>query len=804
MATMFQSWSLLIAVAVLAVQLCTGQRSCDIRSTAGSAVQWGSNFTVYCTFNCKCEGSMFCDSPPTQQKHEKFNSTTIYFNVVNITKTRTYSCHCACSPPRDPCGLDISAGYPPDHPKNFKCDYKVITNDSGDLVCTWNRERDTLLWTRSVLRVRTVTGNHTGELHRVSSEGTESLSASFAVSRSVQLLSVWVETQNSLGSVESPTVNYTLSDIAMPPAPVLVQPECSSRECFIKVEEPVRTQHVEIEYTADQQTWTTSPDSVVQMSSSQVRSVSSLEPYRLYHFRARSKFNTGNWSEWSANISSWTQEEAPAEELDVWFTEDFKSRRVYWKEPDVSISRGKIIAYKVSVKSPNSRVVRNISADTRSYSVPFRADCEVTVWACNSKGLSPPARITTRHTKVKHAQEVHVSAGNYSIAISWRKPKTAPLLPAGYVVEWYPEGHQLQELRWLKLDKNDNQTVISGINAFECYEGAVSVFYNDSSVSRTRFKRIATLESAPAVGPLIEEKVKGNDVEITWMELPRGQRRGCISTYSIYLENSSGHRELYSVASPKRTYTIKGLSPGAYNLWMSASTATGGEGPAGNKVTFFVEEETSFSLLLVCGVVSVMALFLVCLCQSSAVKRRFYKFFQCLMLDVVPDPANSKWAKEYIQDKGRMSLMPQQSNSNFSSEEEEPILVDVEELPKQSGDASSPTTISLQLPPQTGLSPETDPATLLYPVTTYIKSFSHDSDSSDQTQTSLDTNSTVDYISSHGPGNMDEEDEEEEEDELVDMHFFPSHNIFMDSLEFGGKLTLDAVKIDCGDFFQNA
>lgn len=802
---MFLSWSVFIAVTVLAVQLCIGEKSCSIKSTAGSVVQRGSSFTVYCTFNCKCKGSMYCDDPTTLQTHKDFNSTTIYFDVVNITKSRTYSCRCECFSQLDPCGLDILAGYPPDHPKNFKCTYKVQTNESGVLACTWNRGQDTYLGTRSKLCVRTVTGNHTDGPHSVSSTGTESLSASFAVSRSVQLISVWVTVQNELGSVESSITNYSLSDIAMPLAPGLYLLECSSRRCIIKVEEPVKTQHVQIEYTADQQTWTTSLDSVVQMNSSQDWSVSSLEPYRLYYFRARSKFSTGIWSEWSANISSWTQEEAPAEELDVWLTEpesDFKSTTVYWKEPNISISRGKIIGYKVGVGRPNLRVY-NVSADARSYSVPFCAGCEVTVWARNSKGLSPPARVTTRRTKVKPAPDVRVSTGNDSITISWRKAGTAPLLPTGYVVEWYPEGRQLQELRWVKLNKNEKQTVISGIKAFECYEGAVYVFYNESSVSRTRFKDVATLESAPAAGPTVEEEVEGNEVKITWKELPPSQRRGCISTYSIYLEDNSGHQKFYSVASSERTYMIKGLSPGVYRLSMSAWTSTG-EGPAGEKVTFFIVQEGHISLLLVCGILSVIALFLVCLCQSSAVKQRFFEFFQCFMLDVVPDPANSKWAKEYTQDKDKMSLMPQQSNSSTSAEEEEPILVDVEELPKQSSDASTPTNVSSQLPPQTDLNPGTDPATLLYPLTTYIKSFSHDSDSSDQTQTSLDTNSTVDYISSHGLGHLDEDDEEEEEEEFVDMNFFPSHNIFLDSLEFGGKLTLDAVKIDCSDFFQNA
>ncbi|XP_037624766.1 interleukin-12 receptor subunit beta-2 [Sebastes umbrosus] len=817
---MSQTWTIFSAVSVLlAVQLCIGEKSCTIWSSAGHVVQRGSSFKVYCTFNCKCKGSMSSDHPPTLQSHKEFNLTTIYFKVANITKNRTYSCQCKCPPPLDPCGLDISAGYLPERPKNISCIYKVKGNETGFVFCTWNRGRDTFLRNNSMLWVRTVSGNHTDETvaHKVSSKGSDVPSAGFNVSHSVRLISVWVQTRNPLGSAVSVTINYTLSDIAMPSTPVLGQPECSSRQCIITVEQPVWTQHLEVQYRAETHIWTSSPDS---MSSVQNRSISSLEPYTLYHFRARSKFNTGLWSQWSANISSWTQEEAPAKELDVWFAEpasDFKSLRVYWKEPNVSTARGKIIEYKVRVDSRNSGslFVTNISADARNYSVPFCADCEVTVWTCNSKGPSPPARITTRHTKVKVTQQfepprdVQVTADNHSVAISWRKPDAAPL-HAVYVVEWYPEGQKLEELRWLRLGRNDNHAVVTGIKPFECYEGAVHVFYNGSSVSRTRFTGVTTLESAPVAGPSVQETVEGNQVKVTWIEIPRGQRGGCVTKYTIYLEDGSGHRQPYSIPASERMRIIKDLSPEVYSLWMTASTATG-EGPVGQKVKFFIQEETQLSPLLVCAVVALIVMFLVCLYHSSALKQRFWVYFQCLMLDVVPDPANSKWAKECTQEKGKMNLQLQLSNSSVTAEEEEPILVDVEELPKQSSDICAPTDDSSQLPPQTGLSPETEPVTLLYPLTTYIKSFSHDSDSSDHTQTSLDTNTTVDYISSHEPGGMDEDDQEEEqeeedeEDEFVEMlGFFPSHNSFIEPLDFRGKLTLSAVKIDCSDFFQNS
>ncbi|KAM7388491.1 hypothetical protein PAMP_024661 [Pampus punctatissimus] len=802
---MSQTWSIFTVFAVLAVQLCMGEKSCVIWSSAGPVVQRGSSFKVYCTFNCKCKStSMYSDHPPTPQLHREFNSTTIYSNVVNITKNRTFSCQCNCSPALDPCGLDISAGYPPDRPKNLSCIHKVLNNESGVVVCTWNRGQDTYLRSTSTLWVRTVSGSHTGRQlsYKVLSKGRDLMSASFNVSSSVQLISVWVHTRNPLDTAVSATINYTLSDIAMPSTPVLGQPKCSSRECVIKVEQSVRTEHLEIQYRTEQQTWTTNPDSKVQMSLVQVQvwSISSLEPYRLYHFRARSKFSTGLWSYWSTNISSWTQEEAPAKELDVWYAEsasDSKSLTVYWKDTDISIARGKIIEYIVRVSSTDSGLVliTNISAQARNYSVPFCANCEVTVCARNSKGLSPPANITTRHIKAEPPHDVRVITHNHNVTISWSKPETAPL-PAAYVVEWYPEGHKVEELKWVRVNRNDNHVVITGVKPFECYEGAVYVLYNDS-VIRTKFTGVKIMESAPTAGPAVKEKVEGNTVEVTWTELPRSQRQGCITKYTIYLENSSGHQrpviKLYSIEATKRTYIIRNLSPAFYSLWMTAWTAKG-EGPAGQKDKFFIQQDTQLSLILVCAVVSLIVLFLLCLCQSSAVKQRFWVFFQCLMLDVVPDPANSKWAKECTE-KGKMNLQLQLSDLSVT-EENEPILVDVEELPKQSSDISTPTNVSSQL------TPSSESATLLYPVTTYIKSFSHDSDSSDHTQISLDTNTTVDYISSHGLGNMDEEDQEEEEFTEV-LGFFPGHNVFMEPLVFGGKLTLDAVKINCGDLFQN-
>lgn len=150
-----------------------------------------------------------------------------------------------------------------------------------------------------------------------------------------------------------------------------------------------------------------------------------------------------------------------------------------------------------------------------------------------------------------------------------------------------------------------------------------------------------------------------------------------------------------------------------------------------------------------------------------------------------------------------MKLQLQLSNCSLTEEEEEeeqdPIVVDVEELPKQGCDGDSPSEVSAQLHAKTRLSCDTKPEVFPYPVTTYIMSSRH-------TETSGETGTTVDYISSHGPGHMDEEylDEDEDEENFgFTMDFFPSRSTAIKGLQIGGTLTLDAVKINCNNFFQS-
>lgn len=217
MAKMSRIWSIFTAVFLLAVQLCT---ACSIWSSAGPVVQRGSSFMVYCTFECKSLGKISSHHPPTPQTHEKLNSTTIFHNVVNITRTRTFSCLSSCD--KEPCGMDIQSGYFPEKPKNISCTYDVRNDESGVVFCEWKTGRDTHLSNELVLWVKTVTeSNHTAgpKPYGVSSKRTDTPSTSFTASSSDWMISVWVKVKNQLGCATSATVNYLLRDIGNTAAP---------------------------------------------------------------------------------------------------------------------------------------------------------------------------------------------------------------------------------------------------------------------------------------------------------------------------------------------------------------------------------------------------------------------------------------------------------------------------------------------------------------------------------------------------------------------------------------------------------
>ncbi|XP_077390450.1 interleukin-12 receptor subunit beta-2-like [Festucalex cinctus] len=778
-------WSLVCAgLLMLLVQLGAGEtEACEIWSSAGPVVRRGSSFEVYCSFYCErqCGRSMY--GGHAHQRHTEFNSSTTYIRVDNITKDQTYGCVCQKCLEMDECGIDIVTGYPPETPRNIRCNHTVLSNEAGEVFCSWDRGRKTHLRDTSEIRVTSISENLTESWPpiKIVIGGADPPLARFSVPNGVRFISVRVHTSNPLGPAASLPANYTLRDIVIPSAPVLGVPQCSSRGCAIRVWPPERTQRVEVQYATETGLWTTSLNSDGPVSSDHLLSICCLEPYRLYHFRGRAKFSTGLWSKWSNVTSSWTQEEAPAKELDVWYAQlpfDSKSIRLYWKPMTVAHARGRIVAYLVAVHNSQSALVfsSNFSANATGASVAFCAECRVTVSALNSKGRSPPAKIAGYRAVASAQLDVKVKTHKHDVALWWNQSERA----ASHVVEWYPEGLKLQELHWLRLGAEDRHAVITGLNASECYEGALYVLYSDGSMTTRTFRLLNTSQSVPEIGPSVQQDMDASGVTLTWAELPRAQRGGCITQYTVYVEDGNGRLQQYSLQATERTFVVEDLPPGAHSLWMTAWNSRGESPASGNfKIIIHAAEEIPMRLLVLCLLLSVAVVLLLCLCQIAPVKRRVRLLFQYFM-QVVPDPANSKWAKECTQEKGQMKLQAQHSDAVPTVEEELIInlITDAEELSNHNTGAA--------------VSPPTDPSTPRRPLATYLKSDSHESDSSEQTQASLaSNNATANYLSApRQEAHLAEEEEDVDEEEPMEPQII-------------GTLTLDAVRIDCSNLFEN-
>ncbi|XP_077440549.1 interleukin-12 receptor subunit beta-2 [Vanacampus margaritifer] len=794
-------WSLVCAgLLMLLVRLGAGEtEACAIWSSAGPAVRRGSSFKVYCTFNCDCDRSMY--SEYSRAPHAEFNSSTTYMRVDNIAEDRTFSCLCRCLD-LDQCGIDILTGYPPETPRNFQCNHTVLSNETGEVFCSWDRDGKTHLRDTSEIRVTSISENLTVSwpLIKIVIGGADPPIARFPVPNSVRFISVWLKTYNPFGPAVSLTANYTLSDIVVPYAPALGVPRCSSRKCDIKVWPPERTQRLEVQYATETGNWNTYPNSDGPVASDHLLSIGSLEPYRFYRFRGRAKFSTGLWSKWSNVTSSWTQEEAPAEELDVWYARppfDSKSIRLYWKPMTVAHAAGRITAYVVAVHNSQSAPVltSNFSANATGAEVAFCAECHVTVSALNSKGTSPPANVTVWRAKASAELDVKVKAREHDVALWWNQSEGA----AAHVLEWYPEGLKLQELQWLRLGAENRSAVITGLNASECYEGSLYIFYSDGSMATRTFRLINTSQSVPKVGPSVQQEVDASRVKLTWAELPRAQRGGCITQYTIYLEDGNGHLQQYPLQATKRTFVVEDLPVGAHSLWITAWNSQG-ESPPSQKVKIIIHavEKIPMRLLVLCLLLSVAVALLLCLCQIPPVKRRVWLLFQCF-IQVVPDPANSKWAKECAQEKGEMMLHAQHRDA-VPTVEEEPInniITDVEELSNHNTEAAA--------------SPPAGPSTPRRPLTTYLKSDSHESDGSEQTQTSLNSNTaTANYLSARreeeeAAAAQLAEEEEEFAQMMTMMPLLPACSLFSEPMEAQiiGTLSLDKVQIDCSSLFEN-
>ncbi|XP_061094777.1 interleukin-12 receptor subunit beta-2 isoform X2 [Conger conger] len=811
-----------LPVFTLMILLCgepaaAAKKWCTASSEIGAFVQLGSSFRMYCTSEYPCPGKKSIHINLEEVNSHIHNDTTSSVTVTNIRENKTFTCKCTTSSKDSGiCGYDIYPGYPPQAPENLTC---IQKGESGSITCSWKKGRETHLWPTSQLWVKTVAPNGTAVV--ISKLGSGSVT--FPVFKSQTFYSVWVTETNKLGSAVSESLNFSLNDIVKPLPPDINGVNCSSRHCILHWDSGQNPLRMQVQYRTDQGSWTTP---LFIANANQTWVMQDLEPLTMYEMRARCKLMPGRglWSEWST-VQSRTDEEVPLKKLDIWYTEESPQSQntdltVLWKEPSKSEAGGRILGYSLEVHDLKQGGTTLYNTNSSAGCSIACTRCNVTLFTYNSKGHSPPVHITlplqTDQSEVaplKVRCMPHSNSSN-SIAISWQKPATARPVRE-YLVEWHPARNRKQGLRWKRINHDQLHTVITkDIRPGDCYKGAVYALYDNIIAGKASFLDAFSLESAPTQGPSPSVTVGDGRVTVTWTEIPLEQRGGCLKRYTIYLERAMDRTvRKYGPIDPSLTSysALSGLHPGEkYNLSMTGST-TAGEGHRGRTCIFFFprqEDQQVLSVIMFASCTFFLCLLLVIsLWQISSVQQRVSKCCFCIMPDI-PDPANSKWAKECAAIKGQLMLEYQLSLDDSIESEEEPHTMEVQEF-SMPWDLVNPE-LSSTSPPVGGT---TDLCLLLQPnhsplqapplyegqlTFSYIKSLSHESSSSEQTQETKSTDVTVDYISPQGLL-ADGSEVEAEEDCLGDLNFFPYRpSPFLEPMfPCGGKLTLDAVKIDC-------
>uniref|UniRef100_UPI00398ED9F4 interleukin-12 receptor subunit beta-2 n=1 Tax=Pristiophorus japonicus TaxID=55135 RepID=UPI00398ED9F4 len=790
------------------------------------------------------------------------NAVTAHIPKFENPKS-SFACKLHCNTEYLICGIDIKAGNPPDQPRNLKC---IQNGRDGDVSCSWDVGQVThistnyILWFRneshSYIASATSAEPSTGKCtkHRKTLEH-QRLGFACESGHSFDPYSVysaWVTASNQLGYQSSAVMNFTLDEIVKPNPPNISKIEFSNSSPIISTiywKDQQNTELFEIRYQSTNSKW--EKKFVVNSTSCKV---ADLEHFAEYEFQVRCKFNytQGLWSDWSPSFVSKTPEAVPIGQLDVWYTMDLSDANnpratLLWKLLKVFESRGRILGYTVTLQKNTKKNTSNWAQQTMNtwYTVGIpRIGCTITVSAYNTKGNSPPTQLHISYfTDLPPPRNISAMyAGNKQFVIKWMEPVKQPGPVQGYVVEWTEVNGKVNlNINWMKLPPQNFSAILAEkIKPKTCFRISVYAIYESGAGRPVSTQRYSAQEAAPLSGPIIF--TKQNTAVIFWKNVPEDQEEGCIESYTIYLqeENSELPPAIYRhIDRTSRNYTIPDLKPRTgYIVWMTAVTRAG-EGKNGEQYRFYFNQESSPPLsdsksiiVVVVGVTFLVAVVVSGFCLWQSVRKRIWsilsKLTSRLYVRNIPDPANCSWAKEYTVIKGKMDIRYNVFQTESASTYEDPETLQVEEMSSEQEfcssmenvDQNQSTQLSVLLIQSTasqlhqskelsqgGLSPGNSQANILdykcqLPCL-YIErlpSVEINQELSDSNNSIMNQN--VGYIPSNFLHITDNSTETNSDIFSNSFSFMPLPSLSRMEISYGGKLTLDVVKIDCSSLVE--
>uniref|UniRef100_A0A8C4XAN5 Interleukin 12 receptor subunit beta 2 n=2 Tax=Erpetoichthys calabaricus TaxID=27687 RepID=A0A8C4XAN5_ERPCA len=782
----------------------------SINSSQGTEVKMGSSLSVQCTFYEK--GSENCRKTILQDHIElptkRRNQTAVYSEIkeLRVNKT-TFVCKTNCNTKPITCGIDIKVGYPPEEPTHLSC---IQKGEFGNITCTWQTGRHPLIKTTSLLWVK----NKTHKLSFINTNPSFG-DVTFSLLDEESQYSVWVIASNTLGNASSQILNFSLQDIVKPYPPRITFINNSFSNMIIYWEEKQNTTVLEIRYRPLNQNWSVH---LINDSFERMYILTDLQPFTNYEIQMRTKMSImkGVWSDWSKPILNRTEEAAPVAKLDYWFLLEYtdssdQSLIIFWKNLSETESRGFILYYEVELQiQSKTDDVKNVTKNNYKINIP-KPSGSILLSAINSKGKSPAAIISLPiNTGFPPPQTVTCKPNINSISVFWNPPEKEMTPLQSYVVSWTPHSRKKRDLNWIRLAKDKLSLNISEIHPNVCYKITVFALY-DQGIGIAGFIQAISTQSVPTAAPKIEVKhFNRTSIIVIWKAILVEHQKGCVS-YNVYvdrLDKVSQPLKYGSINCSKNEFIVKDLEQGLhYQVWMTASMGTA-EGQRSEKKTIFLNKEEKYDQLIMQASGIVIVCLLLCVCSTILDRQRIMRWCSVLLPQWftyhVPDPANCKWAQEFSSNKDQKKFVHSPQKNDSLSSWEEPETFEIEEVLENNEsmwDSTHENTANDEGNARLDLLPTCRPEDLIIYKhqlpSPYIRNMSQETEISSDAPEFCD----VDYISSNL---LHMESSQEESSGFMEDSFspFPCSPFSEPLILFGGKLTLDAVKIDCNSFLD--
>nr|XP_033771418.1 interleukin-12 receptor subunit beta-2 [Geotrypetes seraphini] len=671
----------------------------NISVSRASVIPLGSTVTI----SCSLTPGAGCIGRPNHLKiyqrnykllaTQKHSSASVSVRVTELGKT-AFTCYFSCNPNSEDktlfCGIYTEVGTSPGQPKNLTCEQ---LGEQARVGCTWEKGRNSYINTTYLLELQNETDSVSSsfsEYWNSSSFGFLHLPTSLVPASNYTAI---VTASNSLGTAVSSSFQLTFIDVVKPHPPshlLLNFHNSSSTSCTVQWKDDQETQIFRLKYRPEShEFWR-----MVMVENCRRYDLHDLEPFTNYEFQISGKFHItkGKWSQWSSSVLRQSPEAVPVGELDVWYLlhpVDSETRIVtlLWKNMSLSEARGKIRHYKITVQKLD-QVQWNITTQTWFVKTIDKTACKITVSAYNARGNSPPTTISIAQEDVSGLPSPHnawaVAMDNGSIFITWDPPGKLLDLVKAYVVEWaeLPDKDR-HNLNWVKVPASMQSTLLTGnIKPNWCYSICVYAL-SEKGAGVASCTRGYTKQAAPLSGPQISwQQRKENSVLVSWEDIPANQQMGCIISYKLYLKkrNSETVPKVFEIQSETFTkpYILERISTGiVYGMWMTGSNAAG-ESPRGNKEFIFlnVGNVSRWYMNIILAVILSCTSF-GCIYFVQPIRQRLLSLFTTNVK--IPDPANCTWAREYMSVKDKRRL-PSEQFLNDSGIFEEPETMDIEEV----------------------------------------------------------------------------------------------------------------------------